>query len=125
MRCTNKHVLEKDIQRGIMDLLCIYGINFWRQNQGNISINDKFGMPTRRFMAARDQRGRAVKGISDIIGILNDGKFLAIEVKRPGNKPTPDQITFIENINKNNGLAFVAYSVDDVQNILRREGYVK
>jgi hypothetical protein len=40
---------------------------------------------------------------------------LAIEVKRPGQKPTNDQINFINHVNAKNGVAFVAYSVDDAK----------
>lgn len=57
-------------------------------------------------------------GSSDILGILDDGRFLAIEVKRPGKEPTEVQREFLENINKNGGLAFVAYSVDDARSML-------
>jgi hypothetical protein len=47
------------------------------------------------------------------------GRFLAIEVKRPGNKPTPEQQQFIDTINEAGGLAFVARSVEEVDNTLR------
>jgi VRR-NUC domain len=53
------------------------------------------------------------KGISDIIGCSPEGIFIAIEVKRPGGKPSPEQLEFIENVKRNKGVAFVAYSLDD------------
>ena len=59
------------------------------------------------------------KGISDILGVypikVNDlveagieevGIFLAVELKRPGYKPTQDQKDFISNIRKSRGIAF-------------------
>jgi hypothetical protein len=54
------------------------------------------------------------KGISDILGCSPDGKFVAIEVKKPGGKPTPEQWDFIDAVKRNQGIAFVAYSLDDV-----------
>lgn len=53
------------------------------------------------------------KGISDLLACSPEGRFIAIEVKRPGGTVSPDQREFIERINKKGGLAFVAYSIDD------------
>ncbi len=53
------------------------------------------------------------KGISDILGCYQ-GRFLAIEVKKPGGRVSPDQETFIARVNEEGGIAFVAWSVDDV-----------
>jgi hypothetical protein len=52
-------------------------------------------------------------GISDIIGIYN-GKFFAIEVKRPGCKLTQAQSKFLEEVCREGGIGFVARSTDDV-----------
>jgi hypothetical protein len=46
------------------------------------------------------------------------GRFLAIEVKRPGNKASPEQQQFIDTINEAGGLAFVARSVEEVERAL-------
>lgn len=53
------------------------------------------------------------KGISDILGI-HKGRLLAIEVKRPGGKPTTDQVAFIDRVNEEGGIGFVADNVDEV-----------
>lgn len=53
------------------------------------------------------------RGVSDIIGIWQ-GRYLAIEVKRPGLELTKYQELFINRVNKEGGLAFMAKSVDDV-----------
>lgn len=60
--------------------------------------------------------GSAV-GVSDILGIYK-GRFLAIEVKTERGKLSPAQERFIQNINDNGGIAFVARSIDDVENNL-------
>lgn len=54
------------------------------------------------------------KGISDIIGCMPDGRFLAIKVKKPRGRVSPEQAEFIESVKKNDGVAFVAHSLDDV-----------
>jgi len=55
------------------------------------------------------------RGVSDIIGCIpKQGRYLAIEVKRPGGKLTPEQQQFIDIINAVGGLAFVAHLVDEV-----------
>lgn len=52
------------------------------------------------------------KGSSDLIGWYK-GRFLAIEVKRFGQKAKLHQQNFIDQVNKSGGVAFVAYSPQD------------
>lgn len=52
-----------------------------------------------------------VPGMSDIIGIYK-GRFLAIEVKRPGNKPTDIQNSFLEDVLRLGGIATWVESLD-------------
>lgn len=56
-------------------------------------------------------------GIPDIICCYH-GKFIAFEVKRPGNKPTKLQEKTIKDIQASGGQAFVVHSVDEVKNII-------
>lgn len=93
---------EHDIQQSILKYLKKRNLFCWRNNSGVTVIQHRFI----RFGA---------KGAPDILGILPDGRFLGIEVKKPGGALRPEQATFLENINKSNGLAFVARSVDDVK----------
>jgi Ni,Fe-hydrogenase III small subunit len=44
------------------------------------------------------------------------GRMVAIEVKRPGCKPTPEQVAFLAAIRKNGGIAIVC---DDEKNLER------
>lgn len=43
------------------------------------------------------------------------GCFVGIEVKRPGGKPTPEQLAELERIEHAGGLGIVATSVEDVR----------
>lgn len=54
------------------------------------------------------------KGIADLLGLTREGKFFAIECKRPGNKPTQEQERFLESVRSCGCKAFVATSIDDV-----------
>lgn len=58
--------------------------------------------------------GVAVKigfpGLSDLVGILPNGKFFACEVKVPGQKPRDNQLAFLDAINKRGGVGIWATS---------------
>ena len=54
------------------------------------------------------------KGISDIIACSPQGTFIAVEVKKPGGKPSPDQLRFLEEVKVRGGVGILAYSLDDV-----------
>lgn len=56
------------------------------------------------------------KGLSDICGMLSDGRHLAIEVKRPGETPTDEQIDHIIRVLLNGGVAFWIDTVDGLTN---------
>ena len=85
---------EREIKKSIRMYLNMRGIFNFNQWQGQFSE----------------------KGVSDLIGVLpKSGRILAIEIKRPGKKPTDFQIKFMENINRSGGLAFVATSIKEVE----------
>lgn len=85
---------ESEITREIRRYLDIKGIYHWKNWQGPMS---------------------GVNGVSDIIGIIPEsGRMLCIEVKTDRGKLTPKQEMFINLINQEGGLAFVAHSVEDV-----------
>jgi hypothetical protein len=83
---------ESDITKQIRDYLNLRHIFHWKAWQG---LGSK-------------------RGVADIIGLLPDGRFLAIEVKTPQGKLSPYQKEFLNEILNNNGLAIFAQSIDDV-----------
>ena len=97
---------ESALVRATLDYLAARKIFAWRANSGAATAVYK---GKKRFI-----RFAGVKGLSDIIGILPDGRFLAIELKAPGKKPTAEQWEFIQRINMNAGVAFCADSIDVV-----------
>ena len=58
-------------------------------------------------------------GISDLLGWAPGGRFLAVEVKTPGGRVTPQQQAFIDAVNRAGGLGLVARSEQDLINALR------
>lgn len=96
-------VKEADIQRAILNYLqmCPAVAKAWRNNAGKIKTADD------RLVSL------SPAGTSDIIGFLNDGRFLAVEVKAGTNTATTLQKEFIDAVNDAGGLGFVAWSVDD------------
>ena len=97
---------EKETQNQILEYLKLKGIMHWRQNSGAMMVDAKGGGS--RFISF------GFKGISDILGCMPDGKFFAIEVKSEKGRLTDSQKTFLANVEKNNGVALVARSLDDV-----------
>lgn len=93
---------ESEILFSVLDALNVHPRVAWaaRMNTGGATYGEqyvKFGF----------------KGLSDIIGQLKDGRFLAIEVKRAGKMPTDAQVEFMGKVARHNGVAFVARSIDD------------
>ncbi len=102
--------LERDIQRSILDYLKYKGIFHFRVNTGGIMRQGRW-----------TNSPNTTKGVSDIIAVmpckfaLEGGTIVAIEVKRPGEKPSIDQLAFLAAIEKNGGYALVAYSLQDAR----------
>lgn len=55
------------------------------------------------------------KGISDIIGVSKDGRFIAIECKIGHNKATMFQEQFIHDVISRGGIGAVVYSLAELQ----------
>ena len=88
-----------------LEVLQIY---HWRNNTGALKIGRRFirfGFP----------------GSSDILGILPDGRFLAIECKREkGGRLSEAQKDFISRINSNGGVAMCVHSLEELQENMRK-----
>jgi len=101
---------ENAVVSEILEYLNWKGIYAWHNK--NISTYDPRTNRFRRFGKYQ------ISGVSDILGILKNGKMLCIECKTGYNKASNMQREFINNINKNGGVAFVAYGIEDVEKYL-------
>ena len=104
---------EADLMRSIMRA-CSHGtVRLIRNNVGKLP--DRLG----RYVTY----GLGI-GSSDLIGInmqaYGMGRFVAIEVKLPGQKPTQAQQDFIDMVLSLGGQAGVAHSVEEAVEILRQ-----
>lgn len=98
---------EIDIQNSIMELLIFQGINAWR-NPNTTVFDKKKGVFRRRSRYERS-------GVPDILGILPDGLFLGIEVKKnEKEKLSPDQVSFHESASKKS-FVFTVWSTKQVR----------
>lgn len=94
---------EAEITKEIRGYLNYKGIYHWKVWQGPMSK----------------------AGVSDILGILPDGRLLAIEVKTKTGKLTQHQADFLQTIRIRNGVAFIARSVDDLIKYLDESNVIK
>ena len=107
--------LESAVNREIDRLLNLYGIYHWSNNSGAVKKGKskrpiKFGKP----------------GSSDWLGICPDGRFLAIESKRPVGGVTSDlQKQFLDRINSDGGVGIVARSAVECYEKLKEAGVIK
>ena len=105
--------LERDIQKAIIAYLTLIGAAVVRVNSGLL--------PTpagRRVRFNRASRGNC----SDVLACWR-GLFIAVEVKRPGGKPTAGQSEFLADVERNGGVAVVATCVGDVERAVIKARY--
>jgi len=104
---------ETEIVKAILEYLRARGLWAERRNSRVLMLPGKGGR-------LRPVRFGGVKGASDIIAIGLQGRFMAIEVKRPGGKATVEQDMYLREIRRHGGLAFVATGWQDVAVALER-----
>ena len=111
---------ERELRNAILTLLRAHGIAAWPTGVGAFPAS--YG-DTQRFVRMGS------KGMSDIIGCMpypdgvlgcpvKVGRLLAIEVKNPRGKVSPEQTAFLDTVKRAGGIAFVAHSVDEVKETL-------
>jgi hypothetical protein len=104
---------EAEILRAIIQLLHRHPrvAQCWRQNSGTFQERNRDG-------STRYIRANTARGMSDIMGILKDGRTLAIEVKSRTGRMRPGQEEFLQTIRQAGGVAGVCRSVEDAQRLL-------
>jgi hypothetical protein len=104
---------EAQILKAVMALLKRHPkvAQCWRQNSGTFQERNRDG-------SVRYIRANTAKGMSDIMGVLKDGRTLAIEVKSATGRMRPGQEEFLATIRHAGGVAGVCRSVEDAQALL-------
>ena len=103
-------VKESDIQSQIIDYLIWRGIFVWRNYTGPIV---RGGGARKVFFTPNP-----AIGAPDIMGVLDNGQMLAIEVKTSKGKLSPEQVQFLENLRQRGALVIVARSLGDVEDAM-------
>lgn len=99
-------VSEADVQRTILDWIARSPHFAFRVNTMGVPMLE--GGQLKRFRPSPN------KGVADIIGLTGTGRFFAIEVKAPGKKASPEQITFLQEVADHGGIALVADNLEFV-----------
>ncbi len=97
--------LERDVLRACLDYLKARNIFAWRVNTGAMRRGKRyvrFGFP----------------GVSDIIGILPGGRFLAVECKSSTGKLSLDQDAFLTAVQLSGGVALWVRSAAELHDKL-------
>jgi hypothetical protein len=101
-------VSEQDLVRTIIDATNATGLAFvWRCQSGRVRVR-------------RGWMHLSPAGTPDVIGWLRDGRFLGIEVKRPGEKPTEIQEECRRRIIAAGGVAAIVRAVAEAVAVVRR-----
>src|SRR4051812_32716276 len=117
MRLTSK---ETDLVRACLDWLALHRVLAWRMN--NTGGFDPVKKVFRSF--------HGLKGVSDILGVLpraaevggarlTIGAFLAVETKRPGERPRADQEAFLASVRDRGGVGLCVHSLDELAEGMR------
>ena len=85
------------------DMLFGRRVFYWYNSSTGI-----FDPKSRQFR--RNSSPFAIKGTGDILGLLDDGTFISIEVKSAKGKLSPFQIDFLTKVRDMGGIAIVCYS---------------
>ena len=99
---------EKNIMNEIMLALSEAGCMIFRNNIGCYKTDEG------RFI----RYGVGGNGSSDIVGMDQNGKFLAVEVKTKKGKARKNQINFINQIRAHGGRAGIARSAEEALSII-------
>jgi len=116
-RLTPIDPLESERQAGIVNYLSVEKrVKFFiRINGGGRFMKGSFVWFYKLWVGRREQKGR---GIPDIVGMLRDGRFFALEVKRPDENPTPEQAEFLSLVADAGGVSGVVCNWLDARKLL-------
>jgi len=114
---------ETKIQRAIMLALSEADCLVFRNETSGAWVGKKIHQAGHQVTLtdARMIRFGLCVGSSDLIAIMPDGRFLAVEVKTETGKATKEQLNFIEQVRKAGGKAGIARSVKDALEILHND----
>lgn len=107
---------EKEIENAILHALALDKRIFCWKNQ-TVGVFDP-----RKGIFRKSNNPFHIKGVADILGITNDGRLIAIEVKthKTRSSVSPEQKAFIKKITEYGGIGGVAVSVEEALEIINK-----
>lgn len=115
---------EADVMRRCQIAMSMMGARVFRNNTGlgwvgkveRVSIEQAVWIRPGDVVVrnARPLHAGLVEGGSDLIGWSEDGKFVACEIKMPGERPNAEQQNFLNAINAAHGIAIWATSEQEI-----------
>jgi len=110
---------ESDIQSEIMTALGSHPLVVWVMvvTTGQFKVRGGY-ITTGHYMT---EHCRSTTGMSDIIGMMVNGSFLAIETKKLGEEPTNEQYEFLELVSRNDGISGWATNAAGAVDIIERK----
>lgn len=99
---------EKEIQTLIIQYLHKSRMGYF------FTVDNKGTYDAKKGVFRRRSRNSMPAGVSDILGVRNDGVMVAIEVKRPSakNRVSDAQAGFLRSIQEQGGRAGVAWDIE-------------
>lgn len=115
VKTTSDRPLERDVLRAVLSLLRAHPLVAWASRINSGAVENANG----QFV-----RFNQIVGCSDIIGQMKPlspggaGAFLAIECKRPGERPTEPQMLFLRMVQQHGGCSGWCDSVQGCESVL-------
>jgi hypothetical protein len=113
-------VSEHELQGQILDYLAMELAKkrvawYCRVNSGAVKAGPRF---IRFYLLHLLGKVPSAKGKADIEGMLMDGRYFALEVKKPGEEATEEQAAFMAVVNAGGGIAAVCRNFTDARAVL-------
>ena len=108
---------EKQIQNAILGLSRGL-VRIFRNQVGSYELKDGRRLSSGLCKGSSDLIGwKSIRITPDMVG-ETVALFVAVEVKQPGERPTPEQRLFLEAVRNAGGIAGVATSVQEAEKLL-------
>lgn len=105
---------EGQIQKACFDLLVQNGYLTMRVNSASFGSHRQYKCVKWKVTGEEEQS----TGTSDLIACSPDGVFIAIEMKKPGEKPSKQQKRFVKEVLARGGIALVITSEQELKEAL-------
>lgn len=111
---------EAELQTAVMQFLSARGIFHWRMSVGPVIHRFGHGSSVKEVW-----KKNPLKGFPDVAGVLtrtHPGRLFTLEFKRPKGRVTPEQVAWMDRLQRAGCACAVVRSIDDVYAFFVRWG---